>query len=93
MTTTIPNLEFINEPERWSRWPALPLKRSPSRFTDKRWKDEGILIAVEEHCWTVFLINMFMLPKSVKELVENSNVGRIVYPTPEAILADGWMVD
>ena len=77
--------EFLRNPDRWPTWPVCPLKRPPRRRED--WIECGMVIDQEEHRWTVYLTNLFMLPEGLKDCE------RIPYGSLEQLLLDGWVVD
>lgn len=75
---------------QWPRWPFLPLKRSPQY----RGEDLGFLYADnarDEDGVYVYLANLFGMADMTPE--QRSAIKRLDYPTVDAMLADGWMVD
>ncbi len=86
------DLEFMNTPDLWPNWPLLPINRYPEA---PKGPECGILVACHECRNTVFLVNMFSLEAgSIRDiLIDKTEVKRIAYPSAEAILADGWIVD
>ena len=77
--------EFLRSPDRWPAWPVCPLKRPARRKED--WIECGVVIDQEEHRWTVYLTNLFMLPGGLEDCE------RIPYGSLEELLHDGWVVD
>jgi len=79
--------EMICNPQFWPSFVVLPLKRR-NAFEER---NLGLLFdEPREAGYRVFLTNMFMLPMPKEEF---DKVERINYPSVEALLADGWVVD
>lgn len=76
------DLSMINDPDRWPRWPFLPIIRDRSYKPD----DTGLLFDGEGKK-TVYLCNLFMVPDDLR------TIPKLEYDTAEALLADGWTVD
>jgi hypothetical protein len=92
-TSNDDDLRMIQEPSWWTLWPYLPMKRRTT--TGKSVGVEvGFMIAADGYRLTVFRHNVLTLPKAktVSELIQKLPNYQS-YPTPEALLADGWMVD
>ncbi len=76
------HLKLMRNPSLWARWPLLPLKKRKEGSLS----ETGYLIeTTAEHCYTVFLGNIFSPSPSTDPTVK--------YVSFEAILDDGWEVD
>jgi hypothetical protein len=76
---------MIQNPTLWPRWPFLPVKR---------WVGHDLQCGLIEACtgrltW-VRIANLWGLPKTRAEF---DALPKHEYPTPEALIADGWVVD
>jgi len=80
------DVEMLKRPSLWPRWPIIPVKRYPDGSNRPRC---GVVFDDRGDTWSVLLVNMFVLA----ELPLIDGVEKIVYDSPEAIVADGWMVD
>ena len=83
------HVAMVRSPDRWPAWPYLPVKRG--HLPDA---DLGIVLASEttvlgDHP-TVYLINLFALPRTPDEWAA---APKMTYPSAEAMVADGWVVD
>ena len=84
------DLEMIRRPHLWPHWSVLPMKK-PS-VLEKNFMDDngfGVLIRVDRGYgkeYAVFVRNIF----SSKEFDLKDAT---LYPSAEAVLADGWVVD
>lgn len=78
---------MILRPDRWPRWPILPLKRLRE---GQGWPEYGVLLALAEYRTAVFKANLFALPPTEAELLA---LEKIEYPSFTALLDDGWTVD
>ena len=79
------HLAMLRSPERWPRWPVLPVVRGPV--------DAGVVIhGGAEAAPTVYIVNLYSLKPGllVPQLKDRP---KHVYATLEAMLADGWRVD
>jgi hypothetical protein len=86
------DLTFFRDPKRWSCWPFLPVvRRLPTGE-----QQLGVLYDALGHAGvygysaTVLLVNLFLLPPTVEELLA---LPRLVYDAPEEIAEAGWSVD
>ena len=88
MTREHDHLAMLKSPDEWPQWPILPVKK---------WEGIGmrcgIVLAVEGYLSTIFLTNLFALTGNLKDLIDNAEIERIVYDSPEVLVADGWEVD
>jgi hypothetical protein len=78
---------FITTPDLWPNWPVCPLKRYVQNG-----REFGIVIAVQTHLSTVFIVNMFAL-KSGDLMQQLEGRKKYEYPNIDALIADGWVVD
>jgi len=79
--------DFILHPERWPKWPILPMKHKDGRV--------GIIVAAKDYLSTVFLINIWELgevARTIRDLT-NPNIPREQYSSVDEMLAAGWKVD
>lgn len=74
--------EFIQHPGLWPMWPLLPLKRT--RNTSSGLPETGVIIE-EETKFRVYHCSMFT---TITPSTPHTD-----YPTVNALLADGWVVD
>ncbi len=92
MVATRDHKAKILDPDSWTRWPILPMKRKIKGL------ECGVMFHSEAHEYAiagkgkfiVYIANLFMLPKDAEgwaQLVKHE------YDTIEALLADGWEVD
>jgi hypothetical protein len=89
---TARDLLFVSTPRLWELWPFLPVVRRPPGAEEEC----GVLY----DCWTVerrggfratvFLTNVFLLPKTEAEFLA---LPKEVFDTPEELVAAGWRVD
>lgn len=90
---TARDLLFISNPRLWPLHPFLPLTRrvggSDERQCGLMYDARGIS-GMHGYAATVFLHNLFCLPRTEAELLVGP---RVVYDTPEEVIADGWRVD
>lgn len=77
------DLAMISHPERWPRWPLLPLKR---RTAKGEW-ELGTLVGAPEVGFEVVLADMYTFRLSAAKLKS------IEYDNANDVLADGWLVD
>jgi hypothetical protein len=86
------DLLFMTTPALWPAWPLLPVVR---RHPDGR-LDCGLMYDCRGAARlaglsaTVFLGNLFQLPKTLDEFLK---LPREIYDTPEEVAAAGWRVD
>lgn len=78
--------QMILNPERWPRFPVLPLTR-PDK-SEPFEKELGLIF--QDNLNMVVLGNCLMLPSTAYEL---NRMETIVYDTVDELLADGWTVD
>jgi hypothetical protein len=86
------SLLFLTSPCLWPAWPYLPVvRRRPGR------PDElGVVVDLWRACGlpgysaTVFLANLFELPRAVPDLLV---LRKEVYDTAAEVVAAGWAVD
>ena len=84
-TKTTKQLDMMQQPDTWPRWPFLPLIRRTKGL--KPFGEEGLLYDDGEHKFTVYFANLFMLPQNLATCASKT------YESYEAIVADGWEVD
>ena len=79
MGKSIREIDFIKNP---SEWPNIVLPM-------KKWHDDDLICGIifSSMLTTVFLSNMFDIPKRLEDMK------KVEYPTVEAMVADGWVVD
>ena len=65
-------------PDKWPRWPVLPLKRS----TNRGFPETGF---ITEGKWIVYLTNLWE--------PNFSDCEKIGYADVDGLLSDGWVVD
>lgn len=82
------DLEMLNSPGLWPRWPVLPVKRWVKEKNDLKL---GVVIDQEGPRSTVIECNLIMVMLGF-DLADPTLV-RHVYWNHEAMLADGWVVD
>lgn len=93
-TPRLRDLIFFRHPKLWPLWPFLPVSRPGPEGGDE--KELGVLYdalgvsGTYGYSATVFLANLFLLPRTEPELLA---LPRRVYDTPEEMAADGWIVD
>jgi hypothetical protein len=76
--------QFINDPDRWPAWPALPMKRShdlPAPHAGVMFADTVPVKPI------VYLANVWHLPSDFSVIPKKE------YKTLEEMQADGWWVD
>lgn len=86
------NLLFLSSAALWPHWPFLPvIRRRPGKE-----EEYGILFDAFTACdlpgysATVFLTNLFEIPRPLDQLLE---LPKEVFDTPDEIEAAGWRVD
>lgn len=79
------HLKMIKTPDEWPAWPYLPIKR---RDPNGGWPDCRLLWIGAPN--RVVEANLFALPKTKEEFLA---LPYTQYDSPEAIVADGWIVD
>ncbi len=78
--TDVDQIDMMTHPDKWPRWPYLPLIKNDSKsILDRR---IGYLIA--DSTFTVHEGNIFM---------PDPNTSAVPYKTANEVLADGWVVD
>jgi len=81
------DLRYLNDPGLWVMYPVLPVKKSSK---DGGWPKMGIV--VDGGGSVVYEKNMFELVTGpIMEQLKDST--KHEYPTMEALVADGWVVD
>ena len=86
------DLHFMGDPSLWLTWPFLPLVRRHPRNR----KGYGVLCDTRSlsrltgYRCTVFLDNLFTLPRHVDQLLA---LPKEVYDTFDEVVAAGWRVD
>lgn len=80
------DVEMIDTPLYWPRWPLLPVKRRVEGQV--RWQ-EGVIGSIEGYKYTVFEMNLFEF-KSIEDLLAKP---KFEYQSAAEIVADGWVVD
>ncbi len=87
------DLALFAAPDRWPRWPFLPLVR---QLLSQEEPEQGILYDARGHAnlyghaSTVFLTNVFFIPASQAEFLA---LPRHVYDTFDELADAGWVVD
>ena len=76
------DLEYLKDPNLWPAWPVLPLKR---KKLSGGWPEFGYVIAVEGQLTWIRSGNIFAM--------DPTDPVTYTYETPEALLADGWVVN
>lgn len=82
--------QFIKETMLWPSWPWLPVKRSAKVGMP----DCAALFDKGDGTYPVYMENLFTMADKCKtdpDFMKKVEVK--VYPTLEALLMDGWMVD
>lgn len=74
------DLVMLRHPDRWPRWPVLPLVRGAT---------VGCLMA-DSQGYVLLYCNIYALPRSAAEF---EALRKEVYATAEAVLDAGWEVD
>ena len=93
------DLEIMQAPGEWPLWPLLPVKRPDPRFSNggrgTSFKQFGLMVAVESRMLHVYLARMGEINAAPCATVGDAldTVERLEYPSHEAIVADGWIVD
>jgi hypothetical protein len=83
---------FFTHPRQWGLWPFLPLIRRCPGSEDEL----GVLFdalgacGLAGHSATVFLSNLFCLPRTLDELL---TLPKEVFDAPEELADAGWRVD
>ena len=82
------NLAMMRNPREWPYWPALPVKRLPA---GGGWPECGIIVEAGGPFVaggpTVYMVNIHA-PEPI-----TPETARHTYPSFEALVADGWVVD
>lgn len=77
--------QFIAHPDRWPRWPYLPIKRHTSSGP------ECCLLVASEHPWsTVYDANLYAMPATQEKFKATA---KYKYSSIAELQADGWIVD
>jgi hypothetical protein len=90
---TMRDITFMSTPSLWSVYPFLPVIR---RGAVGGCQQLGVLYDAVGvfgrygYTATVWLANLFLLPKTEAELFE---LPKIVYDTLDELVEDGWVVD
>lgn len=83
-------LEMLSDPSTWPAWPVLPLKKYGAKDALFPYTC-GVVIDSEDVRSTVFIENMYMLPRSLAKIKENVKANK--YKNCEDIVKAGWLVD
>lgn len=81
---------FVTHPDLWPKWPYLPIKRWVKDEKGREDMECGIILGTETPWSRVFVANIWHLPPTREEFLKTE---KYQYPTVEALLADGWVVD
>lgn len=81
------SLQYLRHPDLWTHWSMCPVKRTPQ--PDDPPACEGIGVVRASRGPVVYRVNMLMISTAA----DLQNVPRLVYPTFDALIADGWLVD
>jgi hypothetical protein len=73
-------LDMLQSPQEWPKWPWLPIKRYQKENT---WPECGLVYADG-----AFKVYRYHYGSTVVEVANFTE-----YPSPQAIVADGWIVD
>jgi hypothetical protein len=86
------DLYYFAHPELWLAWPFLPLsrRRADGDLALGVLCDLRSLSGRTGYSATVFLTNLFYVPRTEAELLA---LPKEVYDSPEEIAAAGWVVD
>ena len=86
------NLLFLSSASLWPQWPYLPvIRRRPGQEEEYGVMfDAMTAINLPGFSATVFLTNLFEIPRQLDKLLE---LPREVFDRPEEIEAAGWRVD
>jgi hypothetical protein len=90
---TMRDLAFLSTPSLWSLHPFLPVIRRSAVGDCQQLGVVYDAVGVSGrygYSATVFLTNIFTLPKTEAELFE---LPRIVYDTLDELVNDGWVID
>ncbi len=80
------DIQFLKDQDNWVQWPVCPVKR----YKGHSWPDCGIVVVGGGH--TVYEKNMFELVTGpIMDQVQGCP--KHEYPSFEAMIADGWVVD
>lgn len=82
---------MIRDQDKWPCWPYLPVKKAGKAHLGVEGKCLGLLLATEELVNqgkpTVYYVSLYDVPKDLASAPKKE------YPTVEALLDDGWVVD
>jgi hypothetical protein len=80
------SLKFMLDPNRWPRWPYLPVKKYPVGMSHGM-PDTGVVLEGKP---TVYIANLYALPRTPEgwEALQKHE-----YLTFQALVNDGWIVD
>ncbi len=93
------HLDMVHDPDRWPRWPILPVKTYDESLCARHRESLPPLCGILTDCIgdgpgiTVYLVNMCFLPGFLRSGKKMSDLPSINYPTDAGFLADGWVVD
>lgn len=79
------DLDMMKDPRRWPAWPVLPVKRDSNGNYQL-----GVIIAAKGQLTWVYLCNYWGLVAKTESL---KNAKILKYPSLDALLDDGWIVD
>jgi len=80
---------MILHPDLWPKWPYLPLKRT-IYDEEGNWKDLECGVIFENTKFNIYLVNLFMLPKTEEEFRATKHYS---YNNVDDLIADKWIVD
>ena len=89
MSNYLKHIDYINEPDRWDRWPFCPVFKK-DEYDPDNWNKRIHGVIHASHPSTVKEANIFMLPRSLEEFSVLNGWG---YDSVAAMVADGWEVD
>ena len=86
------DLVFMSTPSLWEQWPILPVvrRRADGEMDTGLMYDTRGATRLAGLAATVFLGNIFMLPRTLDEFLA---LPRETYDTFEEVVAAGWRVD
>jgi hypothetical protein len=86
--------DMISDPDKWPRWPFLPLKRILPDLNPPRNFVFGIVFDGERGSdqagFTVRFANIFHMPQTLEEYQQ---LNYCFYRDADALIDDGWVVD
>lgn len=82
------DLRRMQSPGQWPQWPYLPIKR---RVGDSNWPELGLLVETGIDTPPVVMPKVYLTNLFCQEKL--TDVPTREYPSFEALLDDGWVVD